>query len=323
MVREWLWYLTEPAWSNAICRRAKLLQVTAPLESSSGGASLETPGGRVAQVFGQEEDGRLVFRYAKTQFPGNIASRWPTPPKVPAREISGRPRPRGIESHPASPEQIDGLVRRRRNGVWRRSAFSTAAQKIAAPPKALAMWLLMALIVLMAVEIAVAFWLARRRRAAAPRGCHGTGNSRMTPTPNTETHPEVRPGRAAFGASTDSSGIGGGAGGHRCFAWRDYKAAASRKLLVFLGPAAAGGAGRRAVDAGRAVVGDRGAPVQTQIRRRSGRRQRQHGIGRCEWTAPAARLRWSAAQSIPALATLDTSLAPCARRNRPWAKSGR
>ena len=46
--------------------------------------------------------------------------------------------------------------------------FQPAVQKIAAPPKALAMWLLMALIGLMAVEIAVAFWLAHRRRAATP-----------------------------------------------------------------------------------------------------------------------------------------------------------
>jgi hypothetical protein len=46
--------------------------------------------------------------------------------------------------------------------------FQPTTQKVAAPPKALAMWLLMALILLMAVEIAVAFWLAHRRRAATP-----------------------------------------------------------------------------------------------------------------------------------------------------------
>lgn len=46
--------------------------------------------------------------------------------------------------------------------------FQPPTQKVAAPPKALAMWLLMALIALMAAELAVAFWLANRRRAATP-----------------------------------------------------------------------------------------------------------------------------------------------------------
>jgi hypothetical protein len=46
--------------------------------------------------------------------------------------------------------------------------FQPHTQKIAAPPKALAMWLLMAVIGLMAVEVAMAFWLAHRRRAATP-----------------------------------------------------------------------------------------------------------------------------------------------------------
>ena len=70
MVREWLWYLTESGLVKRNLLAGEVLQATEPAEASNGGASLTIPAGRLAQLFGLEEDGRLVFRYPKTQCPG-------------------------------------------------------------------------------------------------------------------------------------------------------------------------------------------------------------------------------------------------------------
>jgi hypothetical protein len=169
MVREWLWYLTESGLVKRNLKAGEPLQVTEPIESSVGSASLETPTGRMAQLFGQEEDGRLVFRYAKTVYPGvyrlNLAdaAKGADPEEfLVARDTE--------ESNltPLTQEQIRALSEAGGMEFGGDPLFQPANQKIAAPPKALAMWLLMALIGLMAVEIAVAFWLAHRRRATTP-----------------------------------------------------------------------------------------------------------------------------------------------------------
>jgi hypothetical protein len=169
MAREWLWYLTEPGLVKRNLQAGEVLQVTGPIENSSGSASLETPGGRLVQLFGQEEDGRMVFRYPKTRFPGEYqltvadAGKGSRPEKF----LVGRD-PEESNLTPLSSEQIKALSNAGGLEFGGDPLFQPPTQKIAAPPKALAMWLLMALIVLMAMEIAAAFWLAHRRRAVAP-----------------------------------------------------------------------------------------------------------------------------------------------------------
>jgi hypothetical protein len=169
MVREWLWYLTEPGLVKRNLQAGEVLQVTEPIESSNGSASLETPTGRLAQLFGQEEDGRLVFRYPKTQFPGEYSLTFADADKDfrPEKFIVGRD-PEESDLTPLTKEQMTALSEAGGMEFGGDPLFQPRVQKIAAPPKALAMWLLLALIVLMAVEIALAFWLAHRRRAATP-----------------------------------------------------------------------------------------------------------------------------------------------------------
>lgn len=169
MVREWLWYLTEPGLVKRNLQAGEVLQVTEPIESSNGSASLETPTGRLAQLFGQEEDERLVFRYPKTQMPGEYrltlsdAAQRSRPEKF----LVGRD-PEESNLTPLTTEQVKALSDAGGLEFGGDPLFQPRVQKVAAPPKALAMWLLMALIVLMAVEIAVAFWLAHWRRSATP-----------------------------------------------------------------------------------------------------------------------------------------------------------
>ena len=50
MVREWLWYLTEPGLIKRNLQAGEPVHVTQPLNSSKGRASLETPSGRVVQL---------------------------------------------------------------------------------------------------------------------------------------------------------------------------------------------------------------------------------------------------------------------------------
>ena len=136
---------------------------------SNGSASLETPTGRLAQLFGQEEDGRLVFRYSKTQMPGEYRLTLSDAAKHsgPEKFLVGRD-PEESNLTPLTTEQVKALSDAGGLEFGGDPLFQPRVQKIAAPPKALAVWLLMALIVLMAAEIALAFWLAHRRRAATP-----------------------------------------------------------------------------------------------------------------------------------------------------------
>ncbi len=145
------------------------MQVTESVETSKGSASLETPGGQLAQLFGQEEDGRMVFRYPKTRLPGEYKLTFSDAAKGSGAEkfLVGRD-PEESDLTPLSTDQIKALSEAGGLEFGGDPLFQPSVQNIAAPPKALAMWLLMALVILMAVEIAVAFWLAHRRRAVTP-----------------------------------------------------------------------------------------------------------------------------------------------------------
>jgi hypothetical protein len=168
LAREWLWYLTEPGLVKRNLQAGEVLQISEPLETSNGGASLETPGGHLAQLFGQEEDGRMVFRYPRTQAPGEYQLTLDAAKgSLPEKFLVGRD-PEESNLTPLSTEQIGALSGAGGLEFGGDPLFQPRVQKIAAPPKALAMWLLMALIVFMALEIAVAFWLARQRRAVSP-----------------------------------------------------------------------------------------------------------------------------------------------------------
>src|SRR5207245_2934446 len=70
MVHEWLWYLTEPGLAKRNLQPGEALQVVRPMDASAGVAAVETPSGTASHIVGHDEDGRLVFRFAKTQLPG-------------------------------------------------------------------------------------------------------------------------------------------------------------------------------------------------------------------------------------------------------------
>jgi hypothetical protein len=168
MAREWLWYLTEAGLVKRNLQAGETLQVAAPLDKSNGTASLETPSGRVSQLFAQEEEGRQVFRYSKTQSPGvyrfNLSGSGNGPPEL---FVVGRD-PEESNLTPLTAEQIKSLASAGGLEFGGDPLFQPPTQKVAAPPKALAMWLLGALIGLIALETAVAFWLGQRRRVATP-----------------------------------------------------------------------------------------------------------------------------------------------------------
>lgn len=163
MVREWLWYLTEPGLVKRNLQAGEALQAAEPLNSPAN-ASLETPAGRVTQLFGQEEDGRLVFRYVKTQYPGAYRLTL-SDAAHPEQFLVGRD-PEESNLTPLTREQTAALASAGGMEFGGDPLFQPHAQKVAAPPKPLAMWLLAALVALMAIELAAAFWLHRRRRTA-------------------------------------------------------------------------------------------------------------------------------------------------------------
>jgi hypothetical protein len=168
MAREWLWYLTEPGLTRRNLRAGEMLQAIAPLETSSGNASLQTPNGRVLQLFGQEEEGRMVYRFAKTQYPGEYRLTISDSTKGSRIEqfLVGRD-PEESDLTPLNAGQMAALGQAGDLQFGGHPLFQPPGQKIAAPPKALAMWLLSILIILMLVELAVSSWLACARRGVS------------------------------------------------------------------------------------------------------------------------------------------------------------
>lgn len=170
MVHEWLWYLTEPGLLKRNLRTGELLQASLPADSSNGSCSLETPNGRPTQLVGEEEGGRVVFRYSKTLFPGDYRLAIPDAKQGAHFEkflVSRDPQESDLT--PLSEEQIKSLTETGGLGFGGDPLSQPSRnQQIAAPPKAFAQWLLVALVLLMAIEVTVAFWLARQRRSKAP-----------------------------------------------------------------------------------------------------------------------------------------------------------
>lgn len=169
LTREWLWYLTEAGLVKRNLQAGELLQLSAPLETTSASASLETPLGRVVQLFGQEEDGRLVFRYPKTQAPGEYRLTLSDSRQGSRTEpfLVGRD-PEESNLTPLTGEQIRNLSDKSGMAFGGDPLFQPRTQKVRPPPKALATWLLVALLIFLAAELGMAFWMAHRRRAAAP-----------------------------------------------------------------------------------------------------------------------------------------------------------
>ncbi len=170
MVHEWLWYLTGPGLLKRNLRPGEQLQASRPADSPNGSCALETPGGRSAQLVGEVEGGQIVFRYSKTLFPGEYRLALPDVKQgAPFEKFLVNRDPEESNLTPLSEAQIKSLTKT--GGL----AFGAdplsepnSSQQIAAPPKAFAQWLLVALVLLMAIEITVAFWLARHRRSQTP-----------------------------------------------------------------------------------------------------------------------------------------------------------
>jgi hypothetical protein len=170
MVHEWLWYLTETGLVKRNLSPGELLQASQPVDSSNGSCALETPTGRQAQLVGEEEGGRIVFRYSKTLYPGEYRLAISDATQGPHSEkfIVNRD-PLESDLTPLSEEQIKSLTETAGLGFGTDPlSQADSNQHIAAPPKAFAQWLLMALVLLMASEATIAFWLARQRRSKVP-----------------------------------------------------------------------------------------------------------------------------------------------------------
>jgi hypothetical protein len=111
----------------------------------------------------------MVFSYAKTRGPGEYQLSFSGSGKdeAPEKFLVGRD-PAESDLTPLTAEQIKAVSEGGGLGFGGDPLFQPPSQRVAAPPKALAMWLLMALVGLMGVELVVAWWLARQRRAVAP-----------------------------------------------------------------------------------------------------------------------------------------------------------
>jgi hypothetical protein len=115
-----------------------------------------------------EEEGRLVFRYLKTLIPGEyrLTVNGSTQGSHTETFLVGRD-PEESDLTPLSAEQTKTLAQAGGLEFGGDPLFQPAPQQVAAPPKALATWLLSALVLFMLFEIAVAFWMTHRRRAVA------------------------------------------------------------------------------------------------------------------------------------------------------------
>jgi len=167
MVHEWLWYLTEAGMVRRNLQPGEPLQVSTTVDSGNGGASVDTPGSGVAQVVGHEEQGRMIFRYAKTLSPGQYRLKI-SGGAQPAEEFQVNRDPQESDFTPLTDKQLASLRDAGGVGFGPKPLLETRTERVAAPPKALASWLLFGLLAFMAVEAAFAFWLDRQRRYTGP-----------------------------------------------------------------------------------------------------------------------------------------------------------
>jgi hypothetical protein len=167
MVHEWLWYLTESAMVRRNLQPGESLQVSAPLDAGNGGATVDTPDSGLAKVVGREEQGRMIFRYGKTLFPGEYNLKI-SGGALPPEKFQVNRDPQASDFTALTTAQFAAL--RDTGGVaFGPEPFSQIrTERVAAPPTPLAAWLLYGLLAFMIGEAAYAFWLDRQRRAAGP-----------------------------------------------------------------------------------------------------------------------------------------------------------
>jgi hypothetical protein len=167
MVHEWLWYLTESAMVRRNLQPGESLQVSAPLDAGNGGATVDTPDSGLATVVGREEQGRMIFRYGKTLFPGEYNLKI-SGSALPPEKFQVNRDPQASDFIALTAGQI-GVLRDTGGIAFGPEPFSQIrTERVAAPPTALAVWLLYGLLAFMVGEAAYAFWLDRRRRASGP-----------------------------------------------------------------------------------------------------------------------------------------------------------
>jgi hypothetical protein len=167
MVHEWLWYLTESALVRRNLQPGEPLQVSVPLDAGNGGATVDTPASGLAQLVGREEQGRLIFRYAKTLFPGEYRLKI-SGDALPPEQFQVNRDPDESDFTPLTPAQIAAVREAGGVGFGPEPFSQTRQERVVAPPRALAAWLLSGLLAFMVLEAAYAFWLDRQRRASGP-----------------------------------------------------------------------------------------------------------------------------------------------------------
>lgn len=109
----------------------------------------------------------MIFRYSKTLFPGEYLLKFSGAAQPPERFQVNRD-PEESDFTPLNEKQIASLRDVGGVGFGPKPLSETRAERLAAPPKALASWLLLGLLAFMALEAAYAFWLDRQRRASGP-----------------------------------------------------------------------------------------------------------------------------------------------------------
>jgi len=167
MVHEWLWYLTESGMVRRNLQPGEPLQVSAALDSGNGGATVDIPGGGLARVAGREEQGRMAFRYSKTLFPGEYAMKF-SGAAQPSERFQVNRDPQESDFTPLTDKQTASLRDTGGVGFGPKPLSQTRIERVAAPPRALASWLLFGLLAFMVLEAVYAFWLDRQRRASGP-----------------------------------------------------------------------------------------------------------------------------------------------------------
>ena len=167
MVHEWLWYLTESAMVRRNLQPGEPLQVSVAPDAGNGGATVDTPGSGLAQLVGRDEQGRMIFRYAKTLFPGEYHLKISGGALAP-EEFQVNRDPQKSDLTPLTATQIAAVRDAGGVGFGPEPLAQTRHERVAAPPRALAAWLLTGLLAFMVLEAAYAFWLDRQRRASGP-----------------------------------------------------------------------------------------------------------------------------------------------------------
>jgi hypothetical protein len=168
MVHDWLDHVSAPTVARYNLERGAAIVAAAPKDSVHATAKLVTPRGKEIPLTAADDEVAPVFRYAQTRLPGMYRVRFSDASQQ-LSELPFHVTREVVESNLQLLSEADRTALLVPAGVLVAGTESVETDKVASPPRREPFWgaLLVTLVTLLAIELFMSNWLARRRSGLA------------------------------------------------------------------------------------------------------------------------------------------------------------